>query len=224
MRSIAIAAVTIHHRLEVRGTRSLALIVAAVLLLAACAGGDGTSRPATTASAAAEPEPTPDPKYLVAQLSDLPPRFTLVPGEKIPLTLASVLADPWSAGVANVIRRERVAGYETSFWSPERRRIECSAAVYRSIEGAKRVYRNRTRRFAAFLAASRSGRTIPVKQIGEETDAYRFEIRGSRGLTLGWRYRNVLASCETLGLHPADLREIVFVAMAQQARISRALE
>jgi hypothetical protein len=195
-------------------------MVAALLLLAACGGDKGASR-ATHDSAA--DEPTPNPKHLLAQPSDLPPRFSLVPGERIPVPLASILADPWSTGIADVVRRERVAGYQTSFWSPERQRIECAAAVYRSSKGAGEVFRLRSKRFAAFLAASKSGRPTPVERIGDETRAYRFKPGSSKALTVTWRYRNVLASCGTMGVRPADLRQIVLVAVAQQARISQAL-
>jgi hypothetical protein len=204
-------------------------VIVAVLVPAACAGKDQGSSPRTTGSVttggqrASKQEPTPDPKNLVLQLADLPTRFSLVPGERISVPVEKVLADPWSAGSTAVIRRERVAGYQISFWSPERQRIECAAAVYRSSSGAEEVFRLRTRRFRAFLGASKSGRPAQVKSIGDETSAYRFEVRRLKGVTVAWRYRNVLASCTTMGVRTADLRQMVEVAQAQQSRISTAL-
>ncbi len=157
----------------------------AALLLAGCGGGDDeASRALTGPEHEAGLEPTRDPKYLVPQLSDLPARFSLVPGETFPTPLAWVLADPWSAGYAAVIRRERVAGYQTSFWNPVHERIECSAAVYRSSSGAGRVFRLRNERFRAFLAVRESGRPADVERIGEETTAFRFVIGRSKGLTV----------------------------------------
>lgn len=184
-------------------------------MLAGCGGGD-PERPA-------ERESTPNPKHLVPQLSDLPTRFSIVPGETFPTPLSWVLADPWSAGAAAVIRRDRVAGYQTSFWSPESGRIECSAAVYRSVRGASGVFRHRIARFRAFVAAGHNGQPRSAGRIGDETSAFRFELGPSNGLAVAWRYRNVLASCTKLRSSAADLRQIVAVASAQQKRISEAM-
>jgi hypothetical protein len=203
-----------------RSASILGLIIAAALVLTGCTG-DSASR--ATDSTAAKAEPTPDPKHLLVQPSDLPFRVSPVPGERIPVPLASVLADPWSAGGAEIIRRERVAGYEASFWGPQRQRIECAAAVYRSRAGAREVFRLRSKRFEAFLAASKGGRPTAVERIGDETHAYRYELGRSSALTLTWRYRNVLASCGTMGVRPAALRPIVLLAVAQQTRIAKAL-
>lgn len=186
----------------------------AVLVLSGCGGGDPERQ--------AQNEPTPDPKYLVARLSDLPTRFSILPGESFHTPLAWVLADPWSAGYAAVIRRERVAGYQTSFVSPESGRIECSAAVYRASTGARDVFRHRTARFRSFVVAG-NGRQQRVEKIGDETRAFLFELGQSRGLTVAWRFRNVLASCTKMRPSGADLRQIVDVALAQQQRISAAV-
>lgn len=194
---------------------SFALGGAAALLLAACSGGDPERQ--------AEREPAPDPKYLVARLSDLPARFSIVPGDTYPTSLASVLADPWSAGHTAIIRRERVAGYQTQFRSPESGRIECSAAVYRSSVGARDVFRYRAARFRAFAAAAHSRQPTRVERIGDETAMFRFERGRLKGLTVAWRYRYVLASCTKLRTRAADLRQIVEVATAQQRRISVAV-
>jgi hypothetical protein len=218
--AIASSAASVHHRLELRRASILGLIAAAVVLTA-CGGDHGASR--ATDSTADEAEPTPNPKHLIVQPSDLPFRFSPVPGERIPVPLASVLADPWSARGTDVIRRERVAGYEASFWSPQRQRIECAAAVYRSRTGAREVFRLRSKRFEAFLAASKSGHPTSVERIGDETHAYRFELGRSKALTLTWRYRNVLASCGTMGVRPADMQPILLLAVAQQARMAQAL-
>lgn len=209
---------TVHHR-RVKPVTILAPVVAAFLPVAACTGGDAAQSPRET-----ERERTPDPKHLVVHASDLPTGFSLVPGERIPVPLSSVLADPSSAGASAAIRHERVAGYQISFWTPQRRRVECAAAVYRSSSGAAEVFRQRDKRFRTFVAASLSGRPARVGLIGNETSAYHFEVRGSRGLTVGWRYRNVLSSCTTIGLGAIDVRQMVVVARAQQRRISDAFE
>jgi hypothetical protein len=184
-------------------------------LLAGCSGSDSERQ--------AKRESTPDPKYLVPQLSDLPTRFSIVPGETFPTPLSWVLADPWSAGAAAVIRRDRVAGYQTSFWSPESGRIDCSAAVYRSNSGASDVFRHRVTRFRAFVAVGHNRPPRSVWRIGDETAAFRFELGRSKGLAVAWRYRNVLASCTKMRPSAADLRQIVAVALAQQERISAAV-
>jgi len=159
---------------------------AAVLSLTACGGKTGE----------AGREPAPDPKQLVARLSNLPPRFSVVPGDTYPTTLALALADPWSTGYSAIIRRERLSGYQVQFRSPESGRIECTAAIYRSNDGATDIFRYRNARFEA-LAADAHRRQL-VARIGDETVAVRFELARLRGLTLAWRHRYVLASCTTL--------------------------
>jgi hypothetical protein len=205
----------------------------AVVVIAACSGlaglllaahRDNASGELTASSHEAELEPTPDPKYLVARLSDLPPGFSVVPGETFPTRLRAVLAEPWSAGYERLLRQERVAGYQTSFRTPEQKRIESSAAVYRSRGGAEEVFRLRTKRFRAFLEGQGSGLPAQVERIGDETAAFRFRISGSRGVTVAWRYRNVLASCTSLGRGVADVDQLLQVASGQQKRISNALE
>lgn len=204
-----------HDRCDLSRSIRFAVNGVGILLLAGC-GGSATAPEA-------ERKPTPDPKYLVAQVSDLPTRFSLVPGETYPISLASVLADPWSIGYAAVIRRERVAGYQTAFRSPESGRIECSAAVYRSNDGARDIFRHRKTRVKALVAAGPSRQPTLVDRIGDETATFRFEGGRLRGLTVAWRYRYVLASCTTLRTRAADSRRLVRVALAQQQRISVAV-
>ena len=206
-----------------RRSSILALILAAVLPLAACDSADERASLRTTAAQTTNPEPTPDPKHLVVELSVLPAGFTIVPGESVPTPLASVLADPTSAGHADLIERERVAGYQAQYRGPESETIECAAAVYRSSNGAREVFRLRTERLGSLLSTWLRGQWRYVRRIGEETRAYRFQIGRSRGLGVTWRYRNVLASCTTLGLRPADMSQVVGFAVAQQKRISDAL-
>ena len=190
----------------------------AVVVIAACGGNEKTGlQPG-------KHEPTPDPKLLVVQLADLPSGFSLVPGERIPVPLSRVLAEPWSVGHAALIRRERIAGYQTSFRAADLGRIESSAATYRSSDGARRVFRHGSRSFGAFLATSQSGRRTRVERIGEETRGYRYDVGRANGLTVIWRYRNVIASCTTMQTEPPDLRQLTAVAQAQQERISGALE
>jgi hypothetical protein len=207
----------------VRRLSILALILAAVPPLAACDSADETASLRTTPAQTTNPEPTPDPKHLVVELSVLPAGFTIVPGESVPTPLASVLADPTSAGHADLIERGRVAGYQAQYRGPESETIECGAAVYRSSNGAREVFRLRTERLGSLLSTWLKGQWRPVRRIGDATRAYRFQMRRSKGLTVTWRYRNVLASCTSLGLGAANMSQVVGFAVAQQERISEAL-
>jgi hypothetical protein len=156
-----------------------------------------------------------DPRYLVLQPADLPRGWALVPGERLRVPLAWVLRDPWSAQFRSVIRRERVAGFEISFWSPQHRRVECEAAVYRSVRGARKVVVLRAGSFGAF--ARLQGGPIAVRRIGDAATAYRL-TRGWKGFVLAWRYRNVLSRCSAAGL-----RDVVALARLQQRRIAKTL-
>jgi hypothetical protein len=195
----------------VAGVKVLA-VAAVVLLLVSCGGS--------------EPEPsrvsTPDPKQLVVRLSDLPPRYSLLPGETLPISLASVLEDPWSAGLEAEIKRERVAGFQTSVWGPERRRIQCSVSVYRSSTGARQILEHSRFRSRAFFAAH-SGRSTPVGALGEDARASRLDLGRLKGLTIGWRHRSVLAACSVLGRNPPTFAEFMEVVLAQQRRLATTL-
>jgi hypothetical protein len=59
-----------------------------------------------------------------------------------------------------------------------------------------------------------------MPEIGEETNAYRFDIGPAEYLGVAWRSRKVLSTCVT---SPAGREEMMTVARAQQARIARAL-
>jgi hypothetical protein len=171
-----------------------------------------------------EPEPSressPDPRQLLVRLSDLPPRFTLVAGELLrPTPLANVLADPWSAGLEAEIKRERISGVNTSVWGPEGRRTQCSVAVYRSSAGARQILEHRNSRFRAFLAAQHLGRPTPVRALGVEASAFRFDLGRLKGLAIGWRHRRVLATCSILGRSLPALAELMVVASAQHRRL-----
>jgi hypothetical protein len=193
------------------GTTRLARFgaIGGALLVTAC--GNQTIHSQTAAA-----EPMPDPKYLVVELSDLPRGFAPVPGESLRVPLAWVLRDPWNAGFRPLIRRERVAGYERSFWNPEHHRIECEAAVYRSTAGAARVFRLRNSRFEPF-AIQLAGRSIRIQRIGQAAVAFHLNERW-RGFIVVWRYRNVLARCAA-----ASLGEALPLAHLQQRRIARTL-
>jgi hypothetical protein len=156
----------------------------------------------------------------VVRSSDLPAEFTLDPGETHGIALQSVLADPFSAGTADVVRRERVAGYQATFRSPESGTVQCSATVYRSAAGADDVSQRRTRLFAVFVV-HRGGRARRVGSIGDEAHAYSYPWSSGRGLTITWRDDNILASC--ISVTPGgDLALLTRIALAQQARISKA--
>jgi hypothetical protein len=192
----------------------LLCLPAVVLVLASCGG----SAPDTHA------ESLPDSRQLVVKISDLPPRYSLVPGEAIPTSLESVLADPGSTGLESDIRRERVSGYQTSVWSPEHRRIECSVAVYRSNHGAQRVFEGRTARIRAFLAARHLGRPARLSPLGDAANAFRLDLGRLHGQAVSWRVRNVLMICTTLHRDSVGLDRLMEVASAQQRRVATALE
>jgi hypothetical protein len=158
-------------------------------------------------------------QQLVPQLSDLPAGFDHVPAESFPVSLETVLAEPWSAGVRAMITRERLSGYQAAFWSPQRQPIQCSAAVYRSAFGATEVSRARRERFVAEL----EGAPVRVQAIGAETRAYRYRLGDQLAVTLGWRFRHVLSSCTAAG-RTVDVEALLVVARAQQTRIARILD
>ncbi len=187
-----------------------------MLLAAAC----GSQSPAGSAPDATD---LPDPPNLVVHLADLPAGFTPVPGESLRTPLEWVLADPWSVGARALIRRERVGAYQRSFWTRDRERIECSAALYRSSRGARQVFGLRTGRFGAFAATHLNGRWTRVPRIGDQSTALRAEGGGWRGLAVLWRYRAVLSSCTTASLRAATMRWTVELARLQQKRIADAL-
>ena len=191
----------------VAGVRVL-LVGGMVLLLVSC----GRTEPEPSS------ESSPDPKQLVVRLTDLPPRYSLVPGETIPVPLESVLADPWSSGLGAEIRRERLGGFQTSVWDPEQQRIQCSVAVYRSSAGARQVLEHGRFRSRAFFAAHR-GRSTPLEALGEDARASRLDLGRRKGLTIGWRHRSVLAACSLIGNNQPALAELMVVASAQHRRL-----
>ena len=174
-----------------------------------------------------EPEPSressPDPKQLVVRLADLPPRYSLVPGETIPIPLETVLVDPWSTGLEAEIRRERLGGFQTSVWNSEHQRIQCSVAVYRSSTGARQILKQRRSRFHAFVAARLLGRPTSVGALVEDADAVRFDLGRMKGLAISWQHRNVIAVCSVLGRTPPPLAVLKAVVSAQQRRLATML-
>jgi hypothetical protein len=193
----------------------VAICAAAAFSLVACGGR--TTRPG---------EATPDPRYLVAQASDVPAGFVRESSETTgPTALQTVLQEPWSAGGAALIRRERIAGYRATFVSPEARRIECGVAVYRSTRGGSKVFRLRTRGFAALLATGKDPpmRDVHVRRIGDETRAFYLRSEFAEGLIIVWRYRNVVSSCTLTGLSPGAKKRLLGVVLAQQSRVAAAV-
>jgi hypothetical protein len=134
-----------------------------------------------------------------------------------------VLKDPGSTGLAVAIRRERISGFQTSVWSPERQRFECGVAVYRSRAGAKEIFGLRRARLSALLGVSDRGRLVPLEKLGNDATEIRFNAGRLEGLAVSWRYRNVLASCSTLDSGTADPKQLMTVARAQQKRIATIL-
>jgi len=192
--------------------RRLPAVLGLGLVLAGC-GEAGEPKPGSS---------QPDARLLVVQLSDLPPRFSLVPAESFPVSLATVLAEPWSAGVRDIVEGERVSGYQMAFSSPRARHIQCNAAVYRSTSGAAEVFAARGAHFAEFAAATGGGR-VTAETLGEETRTFRYRLRGPRAITVSWRSRNVLSSCTTVSSAP-HVAELLLAARAQQRRIAESQE
>ena len=147
-----------------------------------------------------------------------PAGFSLDPAESFPVPTSKILAEPFSAGSSAIIRRERLSGYQAAFTSPLGHPIECTAAVYRSSAAARNVYRLRT---VASFVAELGGRSLPVPEIGEETDAHRFDIGRAEYHGVAWRHRDVLSTCVGSGSSTSTMAEILIVARAQQARIAR---
>jgi hypothetical protein len=193
-----------------RVVRCVASGVAALAFLAGCGEGE---RPVRSGAKA-----TPEPRQLVVQPSDLPAGFSLVAGETFRVSLATVVADPWSQGSARLIRGERVGGYQTSLWTPEHRRIECSAAVFRSPNAARIVFGRAARRLAG-IAKTESSRA----ELGDETQVLRFDRARLEGFGVRWRYEAVLAACTSLRRQPSDLEDVLNIAGVQQERMARAL-
>jgi hypothetical protein len=191
----------------------LLVLGAFVLALASCGG----SEPEQSS------EPTPDPRQLIVRLSDLPPRFSRLPGETLPTSLESVLADPYSSGLRAEIERERVSGFQTSVWSDNRRRIQCSLAVYRSASGARRIFELSTARFSAFLARRHLGRPAAhLSELGPGARAFRLDLGRLKGFSVSWHTGRVIAACSALGTR-VDREELILVASAQRRRLTRAL-
>jgi hypothetical protein len=199
----------------VRAPVVVAISAAAAFSLTACGGGStGTTS-----------KGTPDLRYLVAQLSDVPARFVRESSETGPTALQTVLHEPWSAGGTALITRERIAGYQATFVGPEAERIDCGAALYRSRSAGSKVFRLRTRGFTALLA---TGKDPPVRgervgRIGDETRAFYVRSEFAEGLIVVWRYRDVVSSCTLTGLSPGAKKQLLGVVRAQQSRVAAAV-
>lgn len=189
--------------------RIAALLVVIALGLAGCGGS--VQREVDSVAA-------PDASQLVVQLADLPAGYDLVPAESFPVSTEKVLRLPWRAQAAELIRRERLSGYQNSFVSPSQTRLECNTAVYRSPAAAKDVYR------AQSLPRAQAAR-FGFPPIGEESEAAWFRLGDVRYYAVTWRFRSVVAGCVTGrwfdGSPKDDLRT---VAEAQQRRIAGVLE
>lgn len=193
----------------------VAISAAAALSLTACSGG----------STGTIGKGTPDPRYLVAQPSDVPAGFVRESSETGPTALQTVLHEPWSAGGTALITRERIAGYQATFVGPGAERIECGAGIYRSRSGGSTVFRLRTRGFAALLATGKDPPVhgVHVGRIGDETRAFYVRSESAEGLIVVWRYRNVVSSCTLTGLSPGAKKQLLGVVRAQQSRVAAAV-
>ena len=189
-------------------------VVVVVLAVVAGCGSATADEPESAGS--------PDASQLVAQLSDLPAGYDIVPAESFPVSTEKILREPWSTSAAGLIRRERLSGYQAAFVSPSQTRIECNAALYRSTDAARRVYSSRMKAFAAFLAKT-DGRALASPGIGEESDAHRFSLGGLPYYGIAWRYRNVLSTCASRRVTRSPEADLRTAASAQQERIESVL-
>lgn len=192
----------------------LAISAAAAFSLTACGGGSTRTT-----------KGPPDPRFLVAQRSDVPAGFVRESSETGPTALQTVLHEPWSVGGTALIARERIAGYQATYVGPEARRIACGAAVYRSSSGGSRVFRLRTRGFAALMATGKDPpvRVVRLGRIGDETRAFYVRSESAEGLIVVWRYRNVVSSCALTGLSAGAKKRLPGVVRAQQSRVAAAV-
>ena len=209
---------------------AIGVVVAASLVLPAVAcGGSSDSSGTTTAAETTNPidavtttasEPTPDPKDLVAQLSDLPSGYSVDTKNTGPRSLSDSLKIAKTPEHAALIKRERVAGYESQFQSTNFNVINCSATVYRSSDGAAEAFRlgiKSAEDEASFKPASLT------ESLGDEEEAYNAESGGFSVFVIVWRDGNVLGFCASSGLVPPDPAATIRVAQAQEERIAAAL-
>lgn len=219
------------------------LVVAGALtatVVAGCGGGgDGSSGAETVTVTETTPiesttegmttttdtsEPTPDPKDLVAQLSDLPTGYSIDRDETGPLSLKEALEDR-TPEEAVLIKAERVSGYDISFQSPNLRVIACRVVVYRSSDGADRIFDLGNDQFIE--KAREQGGTAEQasieEKLGDETVAFTFESKSASVFVVAWREDSILALCTSGGLIATDPSETVRVSQAQQERIAAAL-
>ncbi len=126
-----------------------AVLLVIAFAVASCGGGVQDEVDLTAAA---------DASQLVVQLSDLPAGYDLIPAESFAVSTAKVLRQPGWAKASELIRRERLSGYQNSFVSPTQTRLECNTAVYRSPAAASEVYRVQT------LAGTRAGNLRTVAQ------------------------------------------------------------
>jgi hypothetical protein len=222
----------ISHRVGVMPFLAALLVFAAlVLALGGCGGGDdeGASPTAeqTTASEPARQAP-PSPSEVVARPSDFPGGYTVDHEVTGPTTLAEELEYATSREHAAAIRAQRVAGHEITAQNLDTLQgIYCSATVYRSSEGARKVFRLWTEQAAA--QASEEGwtleRTGVDEPLGEETVAFNGETAEGTLFMILWRDHEVIGECGGAGILVNDppVDETVEVARAQQERIAEAL-
>ena len=128
---------------------------------------------------------TPNPKALVASVLDLPPGYRIDRENSGRWTFADV-ADSVRPEIAEVMRRELIAGYDASFDGP--RWIFCTAEVYRSSEGA-----------AAFFRLARHDTVLADREdleetIGDESIAWWADEPGGGETFYLWREKNLIGN------------------------------
>jgi hypothetical protein len=193
-----------------------------IVVLAAVALGLST---AGCGGSAADRVETPDAESLVVRIDDLPAGYTLAPSETGPIGLEDSVEDADTEEQRQLIRAQRVSGFERSFQASDLRLVACRAVVYRSAEAAEQLYSVGQRNVEQLFESGEAegGPASAAAELGDRSDAYRLDREGAVALVVIWREQNVLSACLVGGLAASDLDGAIEIAEAQQARIEEAL-
>lgn len=185
-----------------------------------------TAGPAT----AGADEKFPNPADMLPLPQDLPPGYVIDPDVTGPVGLDQALEDGVrSEREDELIRSERVAGWRVQFLNEDARAVGCQASTYRSAEAARELFELTDDRIGQGVT-DQEATLMPValeEEIGEE--ALAFVVQGPDGISayfVGWRRRNVLASCFAAGLGgllETEPELALETARRQQRRIEDAL-
>jgi len=200
------------------------MLVLALALLGAGCGDDNDSAGSTTTTTETT-SAAPAPEELVARQSDVPDGFAADPG-RTGVRGVEVAIEGLTPEQVDVVRRERVAGYQATFTSPSEGVITCTAARHLTSDGAQEVADIGVDHFEASLREEGPAPTSfdVGDAVGDESWAFTFESGGVDGFLVLWRDENVLGSCTGVGAVASDPSSIVAIARAQEERISSELD